>query len=93
MTDAAVLSELLALLDLSRDTVSFRVERLILAAIRRHRDERAVVVSARLTEVRTRGVRQNRSHGRTRVAAALLARCAACAAAVLTWRCASVARR
>ena len=54
MSDTAVLDELFSLLDMARDTVSLRVERRLLAAIRRHREERAVVMAARLHDVLTK---------------------------------------
>ena len=42
MTDDAVLAELLSLLDIPRYKLSFAIERLLLKAIRRHRDDRFV---------------------------------------------------
>ena len=51
MSDASVLAELFSLLDLPRDAVTFPVERLLLAAISHHRDERRALSDTRLAEV------------------------------------------
>ena len=51
MSDAAVLAELLSLLELPRNGISFSVERLLLSAIRSHRDQRALNTQRSLAEV------------------------------------------
>ncbi len=54
MTDESVLGELFGLLDLPRDAVSYRVEQLLLRAIREHRRARAGVAAATVDELMAR---------------------------------------
>lgn len=62
MTDQSVLAELFGLLDLPRDAVTHRTERVLLAAIYQHRAERAVAAARSLDGVLFKVADAMRSH-------------------------------